>query len=408
MLNILIIGVILIMYLVKLLVSVLNYKNRHQPLPELVQEVYDESKYETWLSYTMDNFKFQLITSALNTAILITFLVTGLFGVFESIAIEWTSSVILQSVIFVLIYLGIRFVVNIPFGYYRRFVIEARYGFNRSTLKTFILDQIKTILFGGLVITGLISLLMRIYLFSPTGFLWIGWIAIVMISLLIIGLQTKVFLKIFNKLTPLEEGSLKTKIEAFVTKTGYKIKAISTMDASKRSTKLNAFFSGFGQLKDIVLFDTLVDKLEEDEIVAVLAHEVAHGKHKDVLRLFVQQIIMYGLYIYLISLAVSSDILATSFGLSGAHFGFGLIMFFILFEPVDLLIGILTNHLSRIAEFKADRFAAKQGYKAEMKQALITLSRENFSNLTPHPLYVWLYYTHPTLAERLRNIEMTA
>ncbi|MFU8793107.1 MAG: M48 family metallopeptidase [Acholeplasmataceae bacterium] len=401
----LVIGLLIVLFGIKLWVSVLNYQSRKKEIPLNVRTVYDDVSYDKWLAYTMEVFRFSLIHKSVNLLVLILLLVFKVFGTFESIASNLSDGLILQTLIFLGIYLGIRFVMDIPFSYYSKFVIEARYGFNKTTLKTFILDKVKSVILGVLFGGGLVALLMLVYIELQSSFFIVSWAILTVLVLLISILQTKVFIKLFNKLTPLEDGELKDKIYAFVKTSGYKIKVISVMDASKRSTKLNAFFSGFGRFKDIVLFDTLVDKLEPDEIVAVLAHEIAHGKHKDVLRMLIQQLIIFAVFIFVISFTVSSDALATSFGLTGAHFGFGLIMFAVFIEPIDFIISIPLNYLSRVAEFKADRYAAISGFRDPMKQALIKLARENFSNLTPHPLYVTLYYSHPPIDQRLNNIE---
>ena len=401
----LVIGLLIALFGIKLWVSVLNYQARKREIPENVSSVYDDQSYTKWLNYTMEVFRFSLIQKTLSIVILIFLLVLNVFGVFESFAATLSNDLITQTLIFLGIYLGIRFIIDLPFGYYSKFVIEARYGFNKTTFKTFVLDKLKSLMLAVILGGGLVALLMLVYIELQALFFIVSWLILTVLVLLISILQTKVFLKLFNKLTPLDDGELKDKIYAFVKTSGYKIKAISVMDASKRSTKLNAFFSGFGRFKDIVLFDTLVDKLEPDEIVAVLAHEIAHGKHKDVLRMLIQQLFIFAVFIFVISFTISNDALATSFGLSGAHFGFGLIMFAVFIEPIDFILSMPLNYLSRVAEFKADRYAARNGFKAPMKEALIKLARENFSNLTPHPLYVKLYYSHPPIDQRLNNIE---
>jgi STE24 endopeptidase len=400
-----IIGLLIGLYLIKLWVSLLNYNARHNDLPGNVKDVYDQDTYQKWLSYTMESFRLSLISKSLHLLVLIIFLILGVFGALEVLSQTLANSLILETLLFLIIYLGIRQVIDIPFSYYGQFVIEEKYGFNKSTKKTFVFDQLKGMLLIIVLLGGIVSLLMWVYLTLASWFFILAWVILTVFTLVFALLNTKVFVKIFNKLTPLEDGSLKNKIESFVEKSGYKIKAISIMDASKRSTKLNAFFSGFGKFKDIVLYDTLVEKLEEDEIVAVLAHEIAHGKHNDVARLMLQQVIVYAIYVLVIGFTVSNTALSTTFGLSTAHFGFGLVLFVIFIEPISLIIGIPLNYLSRQAEYKADRYAALNGYQDEMKNALIKLGKENFSNLTPHPLYVKLYYSHPPISDRLENID---
>ena len=217
-------------------------------------------------------------------------------------------------------------------------------------------------------------------------------------------LNTKVLVKIFNKLTPLEDGQLKEQIEALAKQVGFDVKAISVMDASKRSTKLNAFFSGLGKTREVVLFDTLIEKLSEKEILSVLAHELGHAIHKDVPRMLGVQIIVFGLYATIIGAILQSAELAKGFGLSGANFGFSVVLFSILIEPVQLILDLPLNWISRKAETAADAFAARLVGKESTMSAFRVLAQENLANLNPHPLYVWIHYSHPPIPERLRAI----
>jgi STE24 endopeptidase len=405
MIAFILVSLIIFMYVIRLILSILNYKHRTQSIPDNVKHVYDEESYQKWLAYDMENFRFSLITNTVNLVISIVFLLSGFFGLLEQISNQISSGPIISNLIFLGLYFLITFFIGIPFSYYDTFKIEERYGFNKQTLKGFISDKIKNLILVVILGGGVVSLLNFLYIQFDQMFFLFAWIALVLIMLIMLMLNTKVFVKLFNKLTPLEDGELKTRIYEFVELSGYKIKSISTMDASKRSTKLNAFFSGFGKFKEIVLFDTLIEKLTVDEVIAVLAHEIAHGKHKDVLRMFIQQILVFGLYAFIIGLVVSSDALAQAFGLSSAHFGFGLLLFFILINPIDMILSLLFNHFSRVAEYKADRYAAQSGYLEAMKSALTTLARENFANLTPHPLYVLFYYSHPSISNRIQSLD---
>ena len=315
---------------------------------------------------------------------------------------------VLQTLAFLGVIFGLQFVFSIPFSYYSTFVIEEKFGFNKTTHKTFWLDQLKKLLLmvvlGGL----LVWLLQSLYLLFAERlwlFLLSAWVALVVIILVIFVLNTKVFVKIFNKLTPLPEGPLRTRIEALAADVGFSVKAVSVMDASRRSTKLNAFFSGLGKSREVVLFDTLMEKMEDDQILAVLAHELGHAVHKDVPRMLWQQSILLGLYLVLAGFVLQSDTLAQAFGLSGAHFGFGLILFSLLTTPIDLLLSIPLNFLSRKAEYAADAFSARYVDKQSIMGALRRLTQENLANLNPHPLYVRIHYSHPPIAERLRAIE---
>jgi STE24 endopeptidase len=255
-------------------------------------------------------------------------------------------------------------------------------------------------IFGG----GFIFLLTTLFVNVGSMFFFYSWISIIVIILVIQILYVPVLIPIFNKLTPLEDGELKTKIHNFATSVGYEVSKISTMDASKRSTKLNAFFSGFGKFKQIVLFDTLLDKMSDDEIVAVLAHEIGHNKHKHIWYLLIQQAITLSIYIGVLILVLNNDVFSIAFGFDAANFGFSIILFSVLLNPISILINLITSTLSRKYEFQADHYAAFHFNKESIEGALKVLSRANFSNLTPHPLYVKILYSHPPTVERIRAI----
>jgi STE24 endopeptidase len=402
-----ILGLIIGMFVLRLIIQILNYRHRLSPLPDNVKHLYDKEKYEKWLSYTMTNFKFSMVSQSFNTLLLVALLAFGFYGWLESYTVSlFEESELLQNLAFLFLFFIIDFVLGIPFKYYRIFVIEAKFGFNKTTKQLFLKDLMKSIIltvtFGG----GLMYVLYR--LFSQFEDIWVFMaiaylvIAFVMLTLFLFN---GVFVRWFNKLTPLEEGSLKEKIDALGTKLGFQVKRIFVMDASKRSTKLNAFFSGLGKTREVVLFDTLIEKSSEEEIVAVLAHELGHAVHKDTTRGLIQQYIVIMIYVALLGLIFASSELATAFGLSGVHFGFSFILMSILLEPIELLLGIPLNYLSRVAEFKADAFAKKHTSKEAMEGALKVLAVENFSNLTPHPLLVFLSYSHPPIDQRLKALE---
>ena len=231
-----------------------------------------------------------------------------------------------------------------------------------------------------------------------------AWLILTIVMVILFVLNTKVFVKIFNKLTPLPDGELRSQINILAEKVGFNVKAISVMDASKRSTKLNAFFSGLGKTREVVLYDTLIEKLDDQEILSVLAHELGHAVHKDVTRMLGLQIVLFGLYAVVIGFILQSASLAQAFGLSGVHLGFSLILFSILISPLELILSIPINFISRKAEYAADAFAAKLVGKDSTMNAFKVLAQENLANLTPHPVYVWVHYSHPTIPQRLEAI----
>lgn len=407
--HIVLLSVIGIMFVLKLIVKVLNYKNKNKPIPENVKGLYDQDTYQKWLSYTMDNFKFSILTNTLETLILIGLLLFGLFGTLETFVSSLTSSNVLQILGFMFGFFLIQFVIGLPFSYYQTFVIETKYGFNKTTKGLFVKDIIKnvilTIIFGG----GIVALLNLIYeAFKDNITLFIGiTYAVIVVVMLSLFIFNGVFVRIFNKLTPIEEGSLKEKIDALSTQLGFKVKRIYKMDGSKRSTKLNAFFTGIGATKEVVLFDTLMDKLSEDQILSVLAHELGHATHKDTLKLLVEQVIVIFMYVSVLALILTQETLYVPFGLSSIHFGFSLILLTIVLEPIQMVIGMVTNKISRTFEYKADSFAAKHTSKEAMISALKVLVLENYANLTPHPLYEFLYYNHPNISKRIESILST-
>jgi STE24 endopeptidase len=404
----LILSLLIVMYILDLIVTYLNTSQRKKPLPEKVKDIYDESSYVKWLSYTMEKLQFELIHKTLNIGVLVCLLGFGFFGVLESFTKEVLSNPILQTLLFLGIFMGLQMILDLPFEIIDTFKIEAKYGFNKTSRKTFWIDQLKGLVLGSVLMGLLISVMMILFQAFQDQiliFMLILWIFISVVLLLIFVLNTKVFVRLFNKLKPIEEGELKDKITALAKKTGFEVKAISSMDASKRSTKLNGFYSGLGKIGEIVLYDTLISKLSIDQILAVLAHELGHAKHKDTLRMLVVQIMILGLYACGIGLILQMPVFFIAFGLEGIHFGFAFILFSILMEPLSLLLQIPVNILLRRAEYKADAFSVKMTSKKDMTEVMKILVTENFSNLNPHPLTVLLHYSHPPVSQRLQAIE---
>jgi len=401
---ILIITLIIMSFSFDLWLSILNYKHRKEPIPEVVSNIYDEAEYSKWLGYTMENYRFGLISSFVSLIILLVFLFVGAFPYFESIAIDISSNIHIQILIFLGIYYFIGFFINIFFSYYGNFSIEERYGFNKTTKKTFVIDKIKgillTIIFGG----GLVYLLSTLYYEVGSMFYLYAWLSIISIMLFVNLFYVKLIVPIFNKLRPLEDIELKESIEKFAKAVGYEVNKISVIDASKRSTKLNAYFTGFGKFKQVVLYDTLIEKMSNDEIVAVLAHEIGHSKHKHIITGMIQSIVVISIYLGVLLFTLKSPEISMAFGFTDTHFGFGLIIFSVLLSPISILIGAITSGISRKHEYQADEFARKNGYGIHLENSLRVLTKENFANLTPHPLYVKLTYSHPPIANRIAAI----
>lgn len=385
--------------------SIINYRNKDAEIPESVKDVYDNEKYKNWKEYYMENFKFNRITSSISFLVFLILLIFGGFSYIESITERITDNQQVQVLLFLGIYYILLQLISFYPSYYDTFVIEEKFGFNKSTKKTFYFDKIKslilTFVLGGSLIFGLMNL------FEHTGnlFFLYGWLSLVLIILITNVIYVPVIVPIFNKLTLLEDGTLKEKINEFALSVGYEVSKISVMDASKRSTKLNAFFAGLGKYKQVVLYDTLIEQMTEDEIVAVLAHEIGHSKHKHIIFNILQSILMMALYIGALGLILKVPEFTTAFKLSPSHFGFSLILFVILLEPISTILSLLTSYFSRKHEYQADYFAASKYMKEPMINALKVLARSNYTNLTPHPLVVKLSYSHPPIHLRIEAIE---
>ena len=384
----------------ELWLTYLNYSYRHQPIPEYIQDIYDQSSYDSWQKYNHQRVVFSTIVGVVDTFITIIFLFM-LASPWMNIVVNTTDNLILQTLLFLGLYALINWVISLITSAYSTFVIEKRFGFNQSTLQTFISDKIKglilLILVGGLLLSSILYL----YLTFDRAFIIYSWIVLVCFILIINILYTKVFIKLFNKLTPLEENELKEAIETFAVSVDFPIQSIYVMDASKRSTKVNAFFSGFGKFKDIILYDTLIEKLETDEIVAVLAHEIGHAKHKDVFKNMLLSVVTLMVFLIIFSWLTSYTNYLSAFGMPTSALGFQILIFIILTHPISIILDALFSNLSQRKEYRADAYAKKYGYKKALITALKKLSRENYANLTPHPLVVKLRYSHPPIKERV-------
>lgn len=398
-----IVGLLVGVYIFETVVSLLNRKHSLKPIPNRVRDVYDAERYKKWLAYFLEAQRFNVFQQGFNLLILVV-LLFGACSRLERAISAWTTSPILQSLYFLGIVQTLMFVLGVPLKIYRTFSIEERHGFNRTTTKTFVKDLVVsyllTMVLGGLIIASINALYLK---FSDNLWTFIisTWATISVIMFLAVAFLGKVFLRLFNKFAPLPEGMLHTRIENLASSLGFNVKAILVMDASRRSTKSNAAFTGIGKAKEVILFDTLLERMSEDEVLAVLGHELGHAVHKDTWRLLAQQIAVAALYATGIGLVLQSPGLFAAFGFSSVHFGFSMILFSILFEPISVLLGIPLNLVSRKAEYRADQFSAQHTDAKWMVSALQVLSRENLANLNPHPLAVLLYYSHPPMNERI-------
>jgi STE24 endopeptidase len=402
----LIISFILIMFILDLSISLVNYNQRMLPLPENVKGIYDDEAYIKWLAYTMEKLKLELIGKTVNLIMMIGFLSFGFFRALDQFTLSISSNPIVSTLLFLGIFMGGTFILGLPFEWIDTFRIETKYGFNKTSVKTFWIDQIKGLVLGGFLLGILIVILQSLYLLFIDQLIQFGIWAFAAISVITVLLFffSRLFVRVFNKLQPIEEGELKEKINALAQKCGFRVKSVFVMDGSRRSTKLNGFYTGFGKTGEIVLYDTLINKMTHEEILAVLAHELGHAKHGDTVRMLGVQNIQMGYYIVLITAILMNPGLFTPFGFTGVHFGFAFILFTVLAEPLSLILSFVSNGLLRIAETKADAYAVEMTSKETMGSVLRILAAENFSNLNPHPLYVLMHYSHPPVSQRLSDI----
>ncbi|WP_321492298.1 M48 family metallopeptidase [uncultured Desulfobacter sp.] len=381
-------------------------------LPEKFSDVYDTERYERSQNYLKTTTRFGTITSVIDLGVLLVFWFLGGFGALDHFVRETGWSSIGCGLLFIGILAGCKFIISLPFSIYSTFVIEEQFGFNKTTPKIFVLDLIKSI---SLSMALGIPLLTAIFWFLESTGPWAWMICWGVTTVFILAVQYIVptwIMPLFNKFTPLGDGELKDKLFAYAKTIDFPLTQIFVMDGSKRSTKSNAFFTGFGKNKRIVLFDTLINAHTPDELLAVLAHEMGHFKKKHILRRLIFGILQMGAIFYLLSLAITQQSLFTAFYVDTPSIYAGLVFFSILFSPIDLIISIIMQFFSRKDEYEADRFAVLTTQKAQaLIMALKKLSADNLANLTPHPFYVFINYSHPPLAQRvaaMEKIESTA
>ena len=396
-----ILGIFVFSFFFDQIMEYLNLQHHNEKLPEGLKGQFDEEKYSKAYHYHHAGYRFSLISSILSFLMIGSILYFGIFGWLDGELRNLIDHPVGLSLLFFGVLFILSDVINIPFQLYSTFVIEEKFGFNKMKIGTFFVDKIKgyvlTILLGGLVLGALLLLINEL----GSGFwLWF-WAFITVFMLLMTTFYTSLILPIFNKLSPLGEGELRTAIEAYSKEVNFPLDNIYVMDGSRRSAKSNAFFSGMGKRKRIVLYDTLVENHSVEELVAVLAHEVGHYKKKHTRQGLILGIIQTGLTLFILSLFVSS--LSLSQAMGGSEYGIhlNLLAFGLLYSPISMLVGIAMNMLSRKNEFEADNYAATTYSNEPLKSALVKLHSDNLSNLTPHPFYVFMNYSHPPLLQRI-------
>lgn len=399
-----ILALLIFNWLLSLIVETLNVRNVSTEIPDEFQGVYDKGKYAKSQRYLKDNTRFGQIQAGIMLPLTIAFILLGGFRWINDVAQSTSDHMILQGLVFGGILIVISQVVSLPFSIYSTFVIEEKYGFNKTTAKTFIMDILKGLMLTALLGAPIFALVLWIFDSVPMAWLW-AWVALSVIQLFILFIAPVVILPLFNKFTPLEEGDLRSSIENFAEKQSYTISGIFKIDGSKRSTKSNAYFTGFGKTKRIALFDTLIENHSVGELVGVLAHEIGHCKKGHVKKGIMISLASSLLMLFILSLFISKQGLYSAFGIDGTPLYAGLIFFGFLYAPISMILGIAGNILSRKHEFEADAFAAETTKKPDdMVDALKKLSVDNLSNLTPHPLKVFLEYSHPPVLERIKAL----
>lgn len=405
---ILITAIVLIEFIIDNTAKYLNLKALDAELPFEFADVYDSETYRKSQEYTKTRTKFGFLSSTFGLVTLLLFWYLGGFEYVNTLAESWSDSFIIRGLYFFGILIVLQQLVSLPFSIYSTFVIEERFGFNKTTAKTFIIDILKGIILLGII--GGAALALILYIFNELGEMsWLyAWGAVIAFTLIMQYIAPKWIMPLFNKFKPLEDGELKHKIMEFAEKVDFQLQDIFIMDGSKRSSKSNAFFTGFGKNKRIALFDTLVEKHTTGELVSVLAHEIGHYKRKHIVQGMFISILHTGVLFYLLSLFLYQDGLYTAFYMDSTPIYAGFLFFSLLYSPLETLLSIGMNILSRKNEYEADEFAVVgRANREDMISALKKLSKDNLSNLTPHKWYVFMNYSHPPVIDRIRAIRTT-
>lgn len=402
-----ILAAVIFLWLLDVVAGWLNVKHFSPQLPAEFTGTYEPEKYATSQLYNREGERFELISSSVQLVAFLAFWLGGGFRWLDALVTGWLpDSPVQQGLAGIsLLYAGAQ-LISLPFSWYDTFVIEEKYGFNKMTKGTFVMDQIKSLALGAGI--GLPILALVIWMFGrfTDAWFWV-WVTVTVIMLALQFVAPRWLMPIFNKFSPFPEGELKQKILALGEKCGFPVSELFIIDGSKRSTKANAFFAGFGRNKRIALFDTLIEKHPEPELLAVLAHEIGHFRRGHIIQRMIAGVLQMAVIFFLMGLFLKNGQLSAAFGVSEPKIWLSLVFFTFLFEPIQSLIGLIMNRWSRKHEFEADAFAAEHAGSGPMISGLKRLASDTLSNLTPHPLTVVLNYSHPPMLERiaaLRNM----
>ena len=405
---IIIIGMILFQYGLSILVKILNLKSLNPNLPDEFSDVFDKDKYIKSQEYTKTNTNFSFLTSTFSLIVNLSFILGGFYNTIDL----YVRGFGYGSEVTGLLFFGLLFVINdllnIPFSLYKTFIIETKYGFNKTTLKTFWMDKVKgyflTVLIGGPVLYLILYFFAN---FTEYGWLYV-WIFLIAFSIIMQPIFTTFIAPMFNKFTPLEDGPLLTRIKDYLSKINFPVQRLEVVDGSKRSSHSNAYFSGIGKYKRIALFDTLLEQMDDDEILSIIAHEVGHYKLKHIYSGIILSSLQSGIMLYILSLFINNEQLFSVFGMQEGNLSIyaSLVFFSMLYSPIALIVGVFFSVISRKNEFSADKYSAETaGMPKSLISGLKKLSKENLSNLTPHWLNVFLNYSHPPVLDRIRVLK---
>jgi STE24 endopeptidase len=397
--------IIIFDFVVERLLDFLNDKEKSNVFPKEAKGIYDADRYALWLRYDKANGRLGMISSSLTFLMMLVIVYAGLLGKLDIALRNWIDHSVLLALCFFGVLACIGWIVGLPFQLYSTFVIEERFGFNRTSLKTFITDTIKGAILAILIGGPLLAFVILCFEYLAEDFWWVAWLVFSGFSIIMTMFAASWIMPLFNRFSPLPEGELRSAIEKYCAQVGFKVNRLFVIDGSKRSAKSNAFFSGLGPKKTIALYDTLIAQQTIDEIVAVLAHEVGHYKKQHILQGLLISFAQTGLMLYLIGVFLKWPDFAQALGAEVGSFHVGIIAFGLVFTPISTVLGIGMNVLSRKNEFEADAFAKATSNGDALISALKKLSSENLSNLKPHPLYVFVHYSHPPVLSRIARLK---
>lgn len=400
-----IIAIIVINFIKDKILNALNAKHYNDPIPKDLDDVFDEEEYEKSQAYKLANYKFGIWSSLFSLILTLGFLVFDGFEIVDNLARKYSDNTIIIGLLFFGIIIIASDIITTPFSYYKTFVIEEGFGFNKMTKKTFVLDKIKGLFMMVIIGGGLMALVIWFYQLTGNQFWMYTWGIITAFTIVMNMFYAKLVVPLFNKQKPLEEGDLRNKISDYANTVGFSLSKIFIIDGSKRSTKANAYFSGFGREKRVTLYDTLVNDLTDEEIVAVLAHEVGHYKRHHIIFNLGMSVLLTGLTLFILSIFISNPLLSNAIGVEIPSFHVGLIAFGLLYSPISEITGLIMNYISRTFEYQADDYAKNTYNALPLISSLKKLSKNSLSNLTPHKAYVFMHYSHPTLLNRVKNLK---